>query len=120
MPGCPPKPEAIISSVQYLLGQKPQPMADLSFCNDCSLNNENCLLDKYELCFGPITSMGCTLKCTDKGDPCVGCLGPAKTVSSRAEKLKNLDPISKRRRLSNYLLRRGFPIDEVREITQKY
>ncbi len=38
----------------------------------------------------------------------------------RAEKLKNLDPISKRRRLSNYLLRRGFPIDEVREITQKY
>ncbi len=90
MPGCPPRPEAIISAVQFLLGQKPQPMADLSFCNDCSLNNENCLLDKYELCFGPITSMGCTLKCTDNGDPCVGCLGPAKTVSVRAEKLKNL------------------------------
>ena len=88
MAGCPPKPEAIISSVLYLLGQKPQPMADLSFCNDCSLNNEKCLLDKYELCFGPVTSIGCTLKCTDKGDPCVGCLGPAKTVSSRAEKLK--------------------------------
>ena len=90
MPGCPPKPEAIISAVQFLLGQKPQPMADLSFCNDCSLNNENCLLDKYELCFGPITSMGCTLKCTDNGDPCVGCLGPATTVSARAEKLKNM------------------------------
>ncbi|MFX0048881.1 MAG: hypothetical protein ACFE8G_12050, partial [Candidatus Hermodarchaeota archaeon] len=90
MAGCPPKPEAIISAVQFLLGQKPQPMSDLSFCNDCSLNNENCLLNKYELCFGPITSMGCTLKCTDKGDPCVGCLGPAKTVSVRAEKLKNM------------------------------
>ena len=90
MAGCPPKPEAIISAVQFLLGQKPQPMADLSFCNDCSLNNENCLLEKYELCFGPITSIGCTLKCTDNGDPCVGCLGPAKTVSSRADKLKTM------------------------------
>ncbi len=90
MAGCPPKPEAIISAVQFLLGQKPQPMADLSFCNDCSLNNENCLLEKYELCFGPITSIGCTLKCTDNGSPCVGCLGPAKTVSARAEKLKTM------------------------------
>jgi len=90
MAGCPPKPEAIISAVQFLLGQKPQPMADLSFCNDCSLNNENCLLEKYELCFGPITSIGCTLKCTDNGNPCVGCLGPAKTVSARAEKLKTM------------------------------
>ena len=42
MAGCPPKPEAIISAVQFLLGQKPQPMTDLSFCNDCSLNNEKC------------------------------------------------------------------------------
>jgi F420-non-reducing hydrogenase small subunit len=90
MAGCPPKPEAIISAIQYLLGQKPQPMADLSFCNDCSLNNENCLLEKYELCFGPITSIGCTLKCPDNGNPCVGCLGPAKTVSARAEKLKTM------------------------------
>ena len=90
MAGCPPKPEAIISAVQFLLGQKPQPMAEISFCNDCSLNNENCLLEKYELCFGPITSMGCALKCTDKGDPCVGCFGPSKTVSARAEKLKNM------------------------------
>ena len=98
MAGCPPKPEAIISAVQFLLGQKPQPMADLSFCNDCSINNENCLLEKYELCFGPITSIGCTLKCTDNGNPCVGCLGPAKTVSARAEKLKamtqNFDQLS--------------------------
>jgi len=98
MGGCPPKPEAIFSAVEFLLGQKPQPMADLSFCNDCSLNNENCLLEKYELCFGPITSIGCTLKCTDNGNPCVGCLGPSKTVSARAEKLKamtqNIDQLS--------------------------
>ncbi len=88
--GCPPKPEAIISAVAFLLGQKPQPMADSAFCNNCSLNNENCLLEKGVLCFGPITSTGCELKCTNNGKPCVGCLGPAKTVSSRTAKLKEM------------------------------
>ena len=88
--GCPPKPEAIISAVAFLLGQKPQPMADSAFCNDCVLNNENCLLEKGTLCFGPITSTGCELKCTTDGKPCVGCLGPAKAVSSRAAKLKEM------------------------------
>jgi F420-non-reducing hydrogenase small subunit len=88
--GCPPKPEAIISAVTFLLGQKPQPMTEKAFCNDCSLNNENCLLEKGILCFGPITSTGCELKCTDTGKPCVGCLGPSKEVSSRAGKLKEM------------------------------
>lgn len=98
MAGCPPKPEAIFSAVEFLLGQKPQPMSETAFCNDCSLNNENCLLEKGTLCFGPITSTGCTLKCTDDGNPCVGCLGPAKSVSSRVGKLaqmtENLEQIS--------------------------
>jgi len=98
MAGCPPKPEAIFSAVEFLLGQKPQPMSETAFCSDCSLNNENCLLEKGTLCFGPITSTGCTLKCTNDGDPCVGCLGPAKSVSSRVGKLaqmtENLEQIS--------------------------
>jgi len=90
MAGCPPKPEAIFSAVEFLLGQKPQPMSETAFCNDCSLNNESCLLEKGTLCFGPITSTGCTLKCTDNGNPCVGCLGPAKSVSSRVGKLAQM------------------------------
>ena len=88
--GCPPKPEAIISAVQFLLGQKPFPMNETAFCNDCILNNENCLLEKGILCFGPITSSGCSLKCTSNGNPCVGCFGPAKSTHSRAEKLKGM------------------------------
>jgi F420-non-reducing hydrogenase small subunit len=59
--GCPPKPEQIVSAVVFLLGQKPFPMADLAFCNDCAIK-DNCLLDKGTLCFGPITSIGCTTK----------------------------------------------------------
>jgi F420-non-reducing hydrogenase small subunit len=88
--GCPPKPEAIISAVQFLLGQKPFPMKENAFCKDCILNNQNCLLEKGTLCFGPITSTGCTLKCTSQGKPCVGCFGPSKQASPRADKLKSM------------------------------
>jgi coenzyme F420-reducing hydrogenase gamma subunit len=88
MSGCPPKPEQIVSAVVFLLGQKSFPMNDLAFCNDCSIK-DSCLLDSGTLCFGPITSMGCNLKCTSDRKPCVGCYGPAKTVDSRAEKLNS-------------------------------
>jgi len=90
MAGCPPKPEAIFSAVGFLLGQKPFPMNDLAFCNDCSLNQSGCLLDAGKLCFGPITSVGCAMKCPNAGNPCVGCFGPAKTVTSRASKLNDM------------------------------
>jgi F420-non-reducing hydrogenase small subunit len=90
MAGCPPKPEQIFSAVGFLLGQKPFPMNELAFCNDCSLNQSGCLLDAGKLCFGAITSMGCSLKCPDAGNPCVGCMGPAKTVAVRAEKLNSM------------------------------
>ncbi len=97
MAGCPPKTEQIISSIVFLLGQKPFPMNDLAYCNDCSIK-DSCLLDSGTLCFGPITSIGCSLKCTSNREPCVGCFGPAKIVDSRAEKLnskaKNLGSIS--------------------------
>ncbi|MHA2184783.1 MAG: hypothetical protein ACXAAI_07255, partial [Promethearchaeota archaeon] len=89
MSGCPPKPEAIASAVVFLLGQKAHPMNDLSFCNDCSIK-DNCLLDRGTLCFGSITSIGCSLKCTSSDKPCVGCFGPAKTVDSRADKLNKM------------------------------
>jgi len=89
MSGCPPRPEQIISAVVFLLGQKPFPMNDLAFCNDCSIKND-CLLDAGKVCFGPITSIGCSLKCTSDKKPCVGCYGPAKTVDSRAEKLNKM------------------------------
>ncbi len=90
MAGCPPKPEQIFSAVGFLLGQKPFPMNDLAFCNDCSLNQSGCLLDAGKLCYGPVTSIGCTMKCPNGGNPCVGCFGPAKTVSAKASKLNDM------------------------------
>ncbi len=104
--GCPPKSEQIFSAIGFLLGQKPFPMNDLAFCNDCSLNQSGCLLDAGKLCFGPVTSIGCSMKCPNAGNPCVGCMGPAKTVSVRASKLndmtKNLTSASSGDKKSTY------------------
>lgn len=44
----------------------------------------------------------------------------AQVAEKRAKKMVKLDPISKKRRLFNYLLRRGFPLDEVRRVIKKY
>ncbi|MFX0012709.1 MAG: hypothetical protein ACFE9R_20530, partial [Candidatus Hermodarchaeota archaeon] len=88
MLGCPPRTERLVSSILYLLGQKQFPQEELAYCNVCILNESECLLDSGILCFGPITSKGCFERCTDKGNPCVGCLGPSKTVAPRLEKLK--------------------------------
>ncbi len=96
--GCPPRTEQIVGVVQFLLGQKGFPMNEKSFCEDCVLKESGCLLDNGVLCYGPVTSIGCSLKCTNKGDPCVGCMGPAKNASDKAQKLldmtKSLDYIS--------------------------
>ncbi|MFW9771226.1 MAG: hypothetical protein ACFFBY_00570 [Promethearchaeota archaeon] len=88
--GCPPRTERLVGNILYLLGQKPFPMEELSFCTECSLNETECILDSGTLCFGPITSKGCIQKCPDNGFPCVGCHGPSKTVATRIEKLKEV------------------------------
>jgi F420-non-reducing hydrogenase small subunit len=84
--GCPPKTEAILAGVMTLLTRTAQPLSETPFCNDCTIK-DNCLLDKGIVCYGCLTSTGCSLKCTSNGDPCVGCMGPAKNVDSRAQKL---------------------------------
>lgn len=86
--GCPPRTEAIVSNILSLLGKTPFPRTNESFCADCILNEAGCLLDSGTLCFGPITSSGCTLNCTSNGSPCVGCRGPSNTLSPKVEKLK--------------------------------
>lgn len=117
IPGCPPKPEAIISSVQFLLGQKAFPQNNDAFCHSCTLNENGCILDAGVLCFGPVTSVGCTLNCPSNGDPCVGCFGPAKNVANRAEKLiaktQNLSTLSsgEKKRMFEFLsLFLGIPL----------
>ncbi|MFX1502178.1 MAG: hypothetical protein ACFFDH_14535 [Promethearchaeota archaeon] len=89
--GCPPRSESMVSNILYLLGRTPFPRIDSSYCNDCILNESGCLLESGIVCFGPITSSGCSIKCTSNKSPCVGCQGPSNNVdSSRLEKLQEI------------------------------
>lgn len=89
--GCPPRSESMVSNILYLLGRTPFPRKDTPYCNDCALNKSGCLLDSQIICFGAITSSGCTLKCTNNKSPCVGCQGPSNRVDTeRFEILKEI------------------------------
>jgi F420-non-reducing hydrogenase small subunit len=88
--GCPPRSEAIVSNILALLNKTPFPMTDNTYCDECILYDSGCLLDSGIFCFGPITSSGCSTKCTNTEKPCVGCRGPSNTLSPKVEKLKGL------------------------------
>lgn len=45
-------------------------------CVECRMNGTPCLLERGELCLGPITEAGCDAICTSSGKPCEGCRGP--------------------------------------------
>jgi len=40
------------------------------------LENNCLLIERGELCCGPITAAGCKARCPDLRVPCVGCRGP--------------------------------------------
>ncbi len=88
IPGCPPTTENIVASILYLLSllspgpEKREP--NKSVCEKCELYNEGCLLNKEELCFGPITAAGCELMCPEDGNPCVGCFKATSKVGDKA------------------------------------
>jgi len=90
LPGCPPRTEQILAGFEVILGYKRFPKNERPFCHDCGIRNIECFLNREVLCFGSITSNGCSLKCPEKGIPCVGCRGPSTTASDEAIKLNNM------------------------------
>jgi len=45
-------------------------------CVECRMNGTPCLLERGELCMGPVTEAGCDAICTSSEKPCEGCRGP--------------------------------------------
>jgi len=75
IPGCPPEREEIKEFLkQTLLGKKYQGCKN-PVCEECKLNENNCLLDNDIICVGPLTKGGCNAVCTTNGLRCYGCRG---------------------------------------------
>jgi len=75
--GCPIEKEHFLSAIANLLNGDAPIYPEYPVCTECRMLENNCLLiERGELCCGPITAAGCQARCPDLRVPCVGCRGP--------------------------------------------
>jgi len=75
IPGCPITGEEFMEIIYQLLrGRRPR-IAQSPVCNECHTNGYECLLQKGEICLGPITLGGCQAVCLKSKQACWGCRG---------------------------------------------
>jgi len=76
--GCPIEKGQIIAAVASLLQGDPPLFPKYPVCTECRIKENNCLLiERGEVCCGPLTVAGCDARCPSLNIPCVGCRGPA-------------------------------------------
>lgn len=89
--GCPIEKEQLLQAVTCLLhGDLPR-LPHYAVCTECKMAENLCLLvERGQLCLGPITVAGCQARCPGCGLPCAGCRGPVEeaNVSSEVRVLK--------------------------------
>mgnify|MGYP005834489799 CR=1 FL=1 len=76
--GCPVEKKQVISAIADLLNGNPPLLPEYAVCTECKMRENNCLLiEKGEICLGPLTVAGCEARCPLLNIPCVGCRGTA-------------------------------------------
>jgi len=89
--GCPIEKEQFLQAVASLVHGDIPVLPKYAVCTECTINENTCLLvEKSELCLGPITVAGCNARCLRYSVPCSGCRGPVEeaNIASEAEILK--------------------------------
>ncbi len=79
--GCPFFRHELLDLLKSILIGKPWKEKDYDVCVECRKRGNECLLDKKELCFGPITRAGCKAVCPTNNYSCVGCRGIIKDAN---------------------------------------
>ena len=84
--GCPIEKEQLLQAVASLLhGDLPR-LPNYPVCTECKMAEYSCLLiEKGQLCLGPITVAGCKARCPSYGRPCIGCRGPVEEANVSSE-----------------------------------
>jgi sulfhydrogenase subunit delta len=89
--GCPIEKAQLLQAVATLLhGDLPR-LPTHSVCAECKMAEYPCvLIERGELCLGPITLAGCNARCPGHNRPCIGCRGPIEeaNISSEIQVLK--------------------------------
>ena len=75
--GCPIEKDHFLAAIANLLNGDVPLYPEYPVCTECRMLENNCLLiERGELCCGPITAAGCKARCPNLRVPCVGCRGP--------------------------------------------
>jgi coenzyme F420-reducing hydrogenase gamma subunit len=75
LPGCPINAKEFFQFIyQFLIGKSPT-LLNNPVCYECQIHGNECLLQKGEVCLGPITRAGCEAVCLKSKQGCWGCRG---------------------------------------------
>jgi sulfhydrogenase subunit delta len=75
--GCPIEKEHFLAAIGNLLNGDFPIYPAYPVCSECRMLENNCLLiERGEICCGPITAAGCQARCPKLRVACVGCRGP--------------------------------------------
>ncbi|GAW66539.1 NADH ubiquinone oxidoreductase [Geoanaerobacter pelophilus] len=105
--GCPPEKHEVIALLSALLSGTLPPLATYPVCTECRSRENLCLLlERKELCLGPVIQGGCHARCPATGIVCEGCRGPVREANVAQE--------------LELLLERGFGRDEVERRLRRF
>ena len=75
--GCPIEKDHVLGAIGNLLNGDAPVYPEYPVCSECRMLETNCLLiERGQLCCGPITAAGCQARCPNLRVACVGCRGP--------------------------------------------
>lgn len=81
IPGCPIDGNEFLQVTYNLLENQETMIPERPVCYECQLQEFECLLQKGQPCFGPITLGGCNAICLNSSQPCWACRGLLRNVS---------------------------------------
>jgi len=80
--GCPIEKDHFLGAIGNLLNGDAPVYPEYPVCSECRMLETNCLLiERGQLCCGPITAAGCQARCPNLRVACVGCRGPVRDAN---------------------------------------
>lgn len=73
---CPPSKEELIEFIKKIITNREYKPYYEPVCFECRKKQNPCILEKGEICLGPITKGGCKALCPSNKTECYGCRGP--------------------------------------------
>lgn len=77
IPGCPVSKSEVEAIIRHVIWDIPFSFPVYPVCVECKQRFNSCVMEKGQLCLGPITRGGCNAPCPIGGTGCWGCRGPA-------------------------------------------